>query len=95
MSQADFRIAAGQGFLVVVAQRTGIRIVGIFPAVAEQKIDGGQVAAPGDFQFLIRSQAAVDALADLRVVLQGALNGLGQGHGMAMDTGDRQNYAAP
>ncbi|MNO99762.1 hypothetical protein D3C76_915430 [compost metagenome] len=69
----------------MIAERPGVRVVGTLPAIAEQQVYRRKIATPRELQFLVSGEAAVHALADFRVVLQGALYGLGKRHRITMD----------
>lgn len=95
LPQTQFGIAVVQGFLVVVTQRSGAGAVRALAAIADQQVDGGQIAALGELDVFVRGETAIGGSMDLRVVVQCALDGLRQVHGLYLTAGSRQKHGAP
>jgi hypothetical protein len=77
----------------VVTQRAGTGAVRPLATIAHEDVDGGQIAALGHLHFLIRGKTIIHAGVQFGMIVDGALDGFREGHGLGLGTDHGQQNA--
>ncbi|MNK78386.1 hypothetical protein D3C87_980140 [compost metagenome] len=96
LPQAQLGLGVIEDFGVVITEGPGVGVVAVAAAIGGVQIDGRIEAALRDFDLFISRQARVHARGQFRVSGDGALNGLGEVHGLGLRSAShgQQNRAA-